>query len=73
MDCPHVTQSILDGRTCCHKVACPVDCCKRSRKVCVALDDRGEPAHVRLGRTWEEGFKLAAVLPCVIVPVLEAD
>ena len=65
--------SILNGHTCCHKVACPVDCCKRTRKVCSALNDRGEPAHVRLGGIWEEGFDLAAELPCLIVPVLEAD
>ena len=72
----HVMHSILNGRTCCHKVACPVNCCKRTRKVCNALNDRGGPAHVRPGRPWEpgqEGFNLAAKLPCAIVPVLEAD
>ena len=68
--CQH---SILGGRTCCHKVACPVNCCKWTRKVCNTLNDGGKPAHVRVGRTWEEGFNLAAKLPCVIFIVLEAD
>ena len=72
-ECPHVMHSILDKHTCCHKVACPVNCFKWTRKVCSALNDGGEPARVRLGRTWEEGFDLAAMLPCVVVPVLEAD
>ena len=60
-------------RTCCHKVACPVHSCKWLRKVCDALNDRGEPDHVRPADTREEGFNLAAELPCVIVPVLEGD
>ena len=49
MEWLYVMHSMLDGRTGCHKVACPVYCFKWTRKVYNALNDRGEPAHVRLG------------------------